>query len=243
MHKATRWVTGLAAMIGLLPSAAWSYELDQLAVASPQTFDAVADEALAAWSTRPQGLAIVPDGHRLQLAVAGHLSALDDTSAWSEAFGADIDESGLVSATARWQFGNRFVAGLGAAVVPDTEGKVYSAEVRWQPLSQTADRWLPSIELRGNIARLFGPKDLDIATGAIEALAGYRLGRLQPYVGAGWVAGRFDADGDGAPSASPSAARLLVGTTLSLPSVDATVEGDWQDGVGSLGLSLRFSWL
>ncbi len=172
--------------------------------------------------------------------VFGSYVTVEDAAAWRNVTGQDVDALGLLGVAITKGLPLNLDAGGFYSLVPNTNVKIYGAQVRYAFLPGSTA--MPAVAVRGNWSRAAGIRNFDAEVFGVDLSVSKGFAVSTPYAGIGYVSGTSDPNGTiGLSKVDVDALRVFAGLRLSLGFFALTPEYERIGDNNSLSLKLGFS--
>lgn len=190
-------------------------------------FDGAVEDISSALNYKQLGPAEATGITGIGIGVIANYTETENKEAWQTLTGTDVDAIGMIGIVATKGLPLGIDVGAFYTAVPDTDAKVYGAELRYAILEGGVAE--PALALRGAYTRTGGIDDFDYEAWNADVSLSKGFAFLTPYIGAGYIWATATPSGataelTGLSEVKTDKERFFAGLRLSLAFLEVTPE-------------------
>lgn len=234
-------------LLAALTVAAGAAQARDLNIVTPSqsAFRGASEDAIAAIEYKPLGPAEWSGITGFEIAAIGAYVPAKHRDDWKTLTGQDVKELGLVGARLAKGLPFNFDVAAFYSGVPQYHVSIYGGEVRYAILPGSTV--MPALAIRGAFDKVSGLNDFDLHAYSVDASISKGFAILKPYVGAGYVWGVSDPQGDVATASglhreNIRKGKAFAGMRISLGLLHITPEFETIGSNQSYNLNVGIHW-
>ncbi|HSW13866.1 MAG TPA: hypothetical protein VLI06_13565 [Solimonas sp.] len=210
-------------------------------VTCQRDFRSISEDITAALNYKALGPAEATGITGIGIGVIASYVEVDDTSAWQNVTGEDVDAVGMAGVVVRKGLPLGLDVGAFYASVPGADADLYGGELRWAILEGGVAE--PALAVRGSFTRASGIDDFDYEAYGLDVSVSKGFTFLTPYAGYGYVWSEVDPHGTaGLEKEEVDGGRFFAGLRIGIALLDITPEYEHIEGRDAFNLLLGLSF-